>query len=47
MSDTDQRMFAYGNDEVNGCECPAVSAGYSPTSLNTDSSLAVACHFDY
>jgi hypothetical protein len=40
-------MFAYGNNEVHDCECPAVSAGYSPTSVNTNSSLTVACHFDY
>lgn len=47
MSNTDQRKFAYGNDEVDGCGCPAVEAGYSPTGPESDGSLTLATHFDF
>lgn len=46
MSDTDQRMFTYDNNEVDGYECPTVAAGYSPTGDNVDDSITVSCHFD-
>lgn len=26
----DSRLFAFGRNEYNGCECPAVTAGFDP-----------------
>lgn len=45
MSRTNEnRQFAYGCDTVGGCACPAVQAGYSPSS--GDESFEVAETFD-
>jgi len=46
MTDDDhhRRRFAYAKDRINGCECPAVAAGYQPSS--GDDSLLVAETYD-
>lgn len=41
---TETRQFAYGKDEMDGCPCPAVAAGYSPAS--GDSSIEPAEWYD-
>lgn len=44
MRETENREFAYGKDSVDGCVCPAVAAGFSPSS--GDDSIVVAERYD-
>lgn len=37
-------QFAYGDDEAQGCKCPAAAAGYAPSS--GDGSQRIASEFD-
>lgn len=43
-TETTDRRFAYGYDELHDCACPAVAAGYSPSSA--DESIEVAEAYD-
>lgn len=40
---TENKKFAFDGDTVEGCECPAVAAGYEPMN---DESLTVASLYD-
>lgn len=42
---SEREGFAFGADEVQGCKCPAATAGYSPK--NGDESQRIASEFDW
>lgn len=35
-----EKQYAFGKDVVNGCECPAVAAGYSPSDRDETAEIA-------
>lgn len=42
--DATERRFAYGSNEIGGCACPAVRAGYNPLD---DASCKIAEYYDF
>jgi sugar phosphate isomerase/epimerase len=40
------RQFAFGRNEVDGCTCPAVTAGFDPVEGNTPGLMEAAGRYD-